>query len=111
MKDVTFGKDNLAVTLSMTKTGHRCQLHFWRTDNFSEITHLDYLPIPEEECCTYALGMDKNFVTVFQRGTTRRIYIVSTKTRTIVEKITDSSIKLVRYEQGLLIMSYPSFIR
>ena len=99
MKDVTFGKDNLAVTLSMTKTGHRCQLHFWRTDNFSEITHLDFLPIPE------------NFVTVFQRGTTRRIYIVSTKTRTIVEKITDSSIKLVRYEQGLLIMSYPSFIR
>jgi hypothetical protein len=112
VKDVTFGNDGLTVTLSLERTGQRCRLSFWRTDEFSEITHLDYLPISAEEGCTYDLcPMDKNFVTVFQRGPTCRIYIVSTKSRTIVEKITDSSIKLVKYEQGLLIMEYPSFIR
>jgi hypothetical protein len=112
VKDVTFGNDGLTVTLSLERTGQRCRLSFWRTDKFSEITHLGYLPISAEEGCTYDLcPMDKNFVTVFQRGPTCRIYIVSTKSRTIVEKITDSSIKLVKYEQGLLIMEYPSFIR
>jgi hypothetical protein len=111
VKDVIFGNDGLTVTLSLEATGHRRRLSFWRTDYFSEITLLDHLQISAEEDCTFSLGMDKNFVTVFQRGTTCRIFIVSTKAKTIVDTITDSSIERVRYEQGLLIMRYPSLIR
>ena len=109
VKCVCFGEHGLAVSISNSGTVTR--LRFWRVATSGEITYLNYISIPAENDCTYSLGMDKNCVIVFQRCTVSKIFIVSTETRKIVETLTDSSIKLVRYEQGLLIIQYASFIR
>ena len=109
VKCVCFGEHGLAVTIS--NSGTVTWLRFWRVATSGEITYLNYTSIPAENDCTYSLGMDTNFVIVSQRCTVSKIFIVSTETRKIVETLTDSSIKLVRYQQGLLIIQYASFIR
>jgi hypothetical protein len=108
---VCFGYHGLAVSFSSNRRGCGCQLTFWRIDHSCESTYLGHLPLPIEGKFDYNFGMDENFVVVFQRGTVSRIFIVSTKTRKIVETITDSSIQFVMYGQGLLIIQYPSCIR
>ena len=112
VKSVCCGYQGLAVAISTNRTHDSCQLTFWRTDSFRRTTYLDHLriPVPGHEC-TYGLWMDDNFVTVFQHSeNSRSVFIVSIKTRKIVENIVDSLIEDIRYERGLLIMKYPSFI-
>jgi WD40 repeat protein len=106
---VCFGDHGLVVAISSSGTDR--QLSFWKMASSCEITYLGHLSIPAKKKCTYTLGMDENFVKVSQYERDSRIFIVSTKTRTIVETLTDSSIKFVQYEQGLLLITYPSFIR
>ena len=110
MLDVCFGYHGQAVAFSSNSRGLGCQLNFWRMDNSCGTTYLDHLPIPEEQGFDCNLGMDENFVVLFAHGVSR-IFIVSTKTRKIVETITDSSIQFVIYEQGLLIIQFTSCIR
>ena len=110
MKSVCFGYKGLAVALSSNVKS--CQLTFWMMDDFCK-TNLDHLriPVPGHEY-SYVIWMDEHFVIVLQLGENlRTVFIVSIKTRTIVEKLSDSSVLQVRYEQGLLLMKYSSFIR
>ena len=113
--DVCFGYKGLVVTLSSSSTHGRCQLNFWRMDSFCKTTYLDHLHhlnIPESGQCKYSLWMDEHFVVVFQRGeNSGTVFIVSIKTRTVVENFSHSSLECVRYEQGLLMMKYPSVFR
>jgi hypothetical protein len=107
---VCFGYKSLAVALSSNETSH--QLTFWKIDSFCK-TYFDHLQIPVPvHKCGHIIWMDEHFVIVLQRGgNSSTVYIVSIKTRTIVETIFDSSVLHVRYEQGLLMMKYPSFLR
>ena len=112
MKNVNFGYQGLAVAISSSSTDDGCQLRFWRMDIFCNAKYLDHLPMPKEEGCTYRLEMDDHFVVVFQYGqNSRRIIIVLTKTRTVVENLTVSSIGCLHYGNGRIIIEYPDFIR
>ncbi len=110
---VAFGYKGLVATLSSSSTQDCSQLTIWMMDSFCKTTYLGHLQIPESgQQCLYSLSMDEHFVVVFQycqnSGT---VFVVSIKTRTVVEKFSYSSLTCVRYEQGLLMMKYPSTFR
>jgi hypothetical protein len=112
VNSVCYGYQGLAVAISSNSTNDSCQLTFWRLNRLHETTHLDHLKVPVVDVCAYSLWMDENYVVVCQRSENYTwVLIVSLKTRTIVENLSDSSLKHIRYERGLLIMKYPSFIR
>ena len=112
MEAINFRYGDLIAAISKSSTDPSCHLTFWSMKSCCEITYLDHISIPEEENCSYGLWIDDNFVVVCQYGrVASRIFIVSTKTRTIVEKMKFPFTGHMRYDNGLIFIQFPSFIR
>ena len=113
MRHLQFGYQGLAVAISSDMDGST-QLTFWQMRSPSNITYLHSLLLDEGKGDMFTLGMDDHFVVLFRyvaKTPSRKIYIISTETKTVVEKLTIAYSEYLLYDQGVIIMRFPLFIR
>jgi hypothetical protein len=114
VRHVQFGYQGLVVAISSNYMDGRAQLTFWQMSSPLNITHLHILPLDEGKGDMFTLGMDDHFVVLFryvEETSSRKIYIISTETKTVVQKLTIAYSEYLLYDQGVIIMRFPLFIR
>jgi hypothetical protein len=114
VKDIQYGYQGLLVAVSSNNLDGNSRLTFWRMSSPCRIAYSHSLPLDKEKGDFFTLGLDDHFLVVFSHAAetnSRKIYIISTETKTVLEKLTIPYAGYLSYEQGVIIMEFPFFIR
>ena len=90
------------VAVSSNNLDGNCRLTFWRMSSPCSIAYSHSLSLDEEKG-DWKIGLDYHFLVVFSHAAEtncRKIYIISTETKTVLEKSTIPYSGYLSYEQG-----------